>query len=55
MLKRFIESLSFENGYVTINYNIRLPHGIPVGQKSRKVALAEKVSPTISVGPPFPV
>ena len=53
MLKRFIESLSFENGYVTINYNIPLPDGTPVGQNSRKVALAKRVSPTISVGPPI--
>ena len=51
-LKRFIKSLAFEKGFVTINYMIPLPDSTPVGTDYRRLALDGPVRPTISVGPP---
>ena len=52
ILRRFIESMVFEEGFVTINYKIPLPDGTPVGKNYRRVALKTKVRPTVAGGPP---
>lgn len=51
MLQRFIESIVFEEGFVTINYKIPLPDGTPVGEHYHKVALKTRVRPTVAGGP----
>ena len=55
MLRRFIKSIVFEEGFATINYHIPLPDGTPVGENYRRVALKTKVRRTVAAGPPFPV
>ena len=52
MLRRFIKSIVFDEGFATIQYHIPLPDGTPVGKNYRRVALKTKVRPTIAVGPP---
>ena len=49
--KRFIKSLAFEKGFLTINYMIPLPDATPVGTDYRRLSLDGLVRPTISVAP----
>ena len=52
MLKRFVDRLSFEKGWVTIHYMTPIPDGTPVGKRYQKLALSRRVHPTVSGGPP---
>ena len=53
MMKRFIKVIWFEPGYATIEYEIPVPDGTPIGRNTKRIALRSPVRRTVTAGPPY--